>query len=166
MSGALRQVNRSNGGLPKFAIPSPVMLHSDGVESDRHRNPQVHGGPDKAVLIMAAELIDSLAARGFPVFYGALGENLTISGLDPHQWRSGQRYRIGTHAVIELTMLRTPCTNLDVYGPPMKSALYDARCSSGDITSPRWANGGFYARVIRPGLLFSGAPVILESDVA
>jgi MOSC domain-containing protein YiiM len=166
MSGVLRQINRSGGGLPKFAIPGPVMLHSDGVESDRHCNRKLHGGLDKAVLMVAAELIDSLVTRGFPIFYGALGENLTVSGLDPHQWRFGQRYRVGPEAEIELTTLRAPCTNLDVYGPLIKSALYDARCKSGDVTSPRWANSGFYARVIRRGLIFSGAPVILESDVA
>lgn len=142
------------------------MLHPEGVEDDRHRDLEHHGGPDKAVLMIAAELIHSLAARGFPVFYGALGENLTVSGLDPHRWRAGQRYRLGAEAVIELTELRTPCTNLHVYGPPIKAELYDARCHAGDIASPHWAHGGFYARVIRAGLIFSGAPVILESDVA
>jgi len=142
------------------------MLHPDGVEADRHRNLNLHGGPNKAVLMIAAEFVDSLIARGFPVFYGALGENLTVSGFDPHQWRAGQRYRLGADAVIELTTLRTPCFNLDVYGPPIKSELYDGQCKSGDVGSPHWAHGGFYARVIHPGLLFHGAPIILETDVA
>ena len=166
MTGVLAQINRSNGGLPKLPIPTPVMLHTDGVEGDRHRNLQLHGGPNKAVLMIAAEFVDSLITLGFPVFYGALGENLTVSGLDPGLWRAGQRYRLGADAVIELTTLRTPCLNLDIYGPPIKSELYDAGCKSGDIASPRWAHGGFYARVIHPGLLFHGAPIILETDVA
>lgn len=166
MPGVLQQINRSNGGMPKRAIPHPVMLNSEGVEGDRQRNLQVHGGPAKAVLMIAAELIDALAARGFPIYYGAMGENLTVSGLDPHQWRAGQRYRIGADAVIELTKLRTPCINLDVYGPPIKAEIYDAQCKAGDVASPRWAHGGFYARVIHGGLLFPGAPVILESDAA
>lgn len=166
MSGVLVQVNRSNGGMPKIAVPHPAMLESDGIEGDRHRDLLHHGGPDKAVLMIAAELIDSLAARGFPLFYGALGENLTVSGLDPHLWRSGQRYRVGPGAVIQLTRLRTPCANLHVYGPPIKAELYDSRCNAGDFTSPHWAHGGFYARVVRAGLIFAGAPVILESDVA
>jgi MOSC domain-containing protein YiiM len=166
MTGVLTQINRSNGGLPKLAVAGPVMLLPDGVEADRHRDLTHHGGPDKAVLMIAAEFIDSLIAGGFPVFYGALGENLTVSGLDPHLWRAGQRYRLGADVVIELTTLRTPCFNLDVYGAPVKSGLYDAQCKSGDIASPNWAHGGFYARVIHPGLLFPGAPIILESDVA
>lgn len=166
VAGILKRVNRSNGGLPKRAIPHPVMLLADGIEGDRHRDLKHHGGPDKAVLMIAAEFIDSLGSRGFPVAYGALGENLTVSGLDPHQWRAGQRYRIGPDAVIELTKLRTPCANLDVYGPSIKGEVYDARCKAGDVDSPHWAHGGFYARVIDSGLLFPNAPVILESDVA
>ncbi|MGD1072400.1 MAG: MOSC domain-containing protein [Bryobacteraceae bacterium] len=162
----LIQISRSNGGLPKRAIAQPVMMDAAGVEGDCHRDLRHHGGPDKAVLMIAAELIDALAARGFPVCYGALGENLTVSGLDPHFWRAGQRYRIGEDAVIELTELRTPCTNLHVYGPPIKAELYDAQCNAHDVNSPHWAHGGFYARVIRPGLLSVGAPVILQSDLA
>ncbi len=72
----------------------------------------IHGGPKQAVLMASAEVIDDLAARGFPVYYGAIGENLTVSGLDPHMWRAGQRYRVGMDAVIELTKRRTPCLNL------------------------------------------------------
>ncbi len=166
MIGRLAQINRSNGGLPKRAIAGPVMLNYEGVEGDWHRDRWHHGGPDKAVLMIAAELIDSLGALGFPVFYGALGENLTVSGFDPHLWRAGQRYLVGAEAVIELTKLRVPCSNLNVYGSGIHAELYDAQCKSGDVASARWAFGGFYARVIHPGLISMGSPVILETDVA
>lgn len=166
MTGILKQINRSDGGLPKRAVEGRVMLSEVRVDGDRWRNLVVHGGPRKAVLMASAELIDSLAARGFPVFYGAIGENLTVSGLDPHMWRAGQRYRVGQDAVIELTTLRSPCRNLDVYGPEIKAELYDPQCKAGDIASPRWAHGGFYARVVRPGVIQAGDRVVLESDVA
>lgn len=167
MNGAtLIQVSRSPGGMPKYAIEGPVLLGRLGIEGDRHRNTRVHGGPNKAVLMVSAECIDDLAARGFPVFYGAIGENLTVRGLDPHLWRRAQRWRIGDDVVIELTSLRTPCSNLHVFGPAIKAELYDEQCEEGDVTSPHWAHGGFYARVIREGLLFAGAPLVLESDVA
>jgi MOSC domain-containing protein YiiM len=164
--GILKQINRSPGGLPKRAVAGPVMMSEVSVEGDHWRNLIFHGGPRKAVLMASAEFIDDLAARGFPVFYGALGENLTVSGLDPHMWRTGQRYRVGREASIELTTLRTPCHNLDVYGPAIKSELYDLQCKAGDIRSPHWAHGGFYARVIRPGMIEAGDAVILESDIA
>jgi MOSC domain-containing protein YiiM len=163
---SLKQINRSDGGLPKWAIAGSVTLTETGIENDRHLDLTRHGGSGKAVLIMAAEVIDSLAARGFPVFYGALGENLTVTGLDPHFWRTGQRYAIGEQAVIELTQLRVPCANLDVYGPLIRAELYDRQCKAGDISSPHWAHGGFYARVVKPGLLSPGAPIMLESDLA
>jgi MOSC domain-containing protein YiiM len=166
MAGILKQINRSPGGLPKRAVHGPVMLSEVSVEGDRWRNLRYHGGPKKAVLMASAEFIDELAARGFPVFYGAIGENLTVSGLDPHLWRTGQRYRLGREAVIELTTLRTPCLNLDVYGPAIKSELYDAECKAGNIASPRWAHGGIYARVVQPGTIQEGDAVILESDIA
>jgi MOSC domain-containing protein YiiM len=166
VTGTLVQINRSKGGLPKRAVASPVMLNSAGVERDWQRDRRVHGGPDRAVLMIAAELIDSLSARGFPLFYGALGENLTVSGFDPHLWRAGQRYRFGADAVIELTTLRAPCSNLNVYGPGIHAEIYDEGCKAGDVASERWALGGFYARVIHAGLISVGAPVILESDKA
>lgn len=166
MTAILKQINRSDGGLPKRAVEGPVMVSEVCVEGDRWRNTVVHGGPQKAVLMASAEFIDALAARGFPVFYGAIGENLTVSGLDPHMWRAGQRYRVGRDAVIELTTLRSPCRNLDVYGPEIKAELYDAQCKAGDIASPHWAHGGFYARVVRPGMIQAGDGVILESEVA
>lgn len=142
------------------------MVDSDGVEGDRQRNLRVHGGPDKAVLMISAEFVDELGARGYPVVYGSLGENFTVSGLDRAMWRSGQRYRIGSDATIELTTLRAPCLNLDVYGPGIQGEIYDLRCKARDVNSPKWANGGFYARVVRPGLVIAGMAVELEWDVA
>jgi MOSC domain-containing protein YiiM len=164
MQGVVMQISRSNGGMPKRAIAGPVMIGRDGVEGDRHSNTLVHGGPNQAVLMIAAESLDELAELGFPVPAGALGENFTVSGMDPRLWRTGQRYRVGDEVVIELTKLRTPCLNLDVYGPEIKAEVYDARCKLGDGESPRWARAGFYARVIRPGYAAAGAPVVLESE--
>ena len=169
-SGRLIQINRSNGGLPKYPVAGPIMLRPDGIEGDRHLHLKYHGGPIKAVLMIASELIDDLASKRYPVYYGALGENLTVSGLDPHFWRSGQRYRVGDDAIIELTTLRVPCTQLLRYSATedrlIGPELYDAQAKAGDTSSPHWALGGFYARVIRPGLLFEGAPVSLEFDLA
>lgn len=166
MTPFVKQISRSNGGLPKYPISGPVRLESSGISGDRQRNTAIHGGPDKAVLLVSAELVDELSEKGYPVVYGSLGENLTVSGFDLQMWRAGQRYSIGDDAIIELTKLRQPCLNLDVFGAPIKQELYDAQCRAGDYTSPRWARGGFYARVLKPGLVIAGAPMELLSDIA
>ena len=71
--------------------------------------------------------------------------------------RIGQRYRIGA-VVIELTKVREPCSQLNVYGPGIQKAVYDLQIQAGDPNSPRWGLSGFYARVIRTGEIRSGLP--------
>ncbi len=113
-------------------------------------HPKIHGGPRKAVLLIASEVVDELAARGYPVFYGALGENLTIRGIPIRDLRIGDRLRAG-NALLEITQPRGPCTALDVYGDSLKAEIYDGRVKALDPESARWGMSGFYARVIEEG---------------
>lgn len=155
MTGEIVQVNISSGGVPKRAI-AEGMLTPLGLEGDLCAHPEFHGGPNQAVLLIAAEVTDQLIARGYPLFYGALGENLTTRGLDCRQWRIGQRWRVGG-AVIEFTKVRVPCGTLDVYGPPIQQEIYDKRVKAGDPDSPRWGMSGLYARVVEPGPVCAGS---------
>jgi len=169
MTATVLQLNASHGGLPKYEVAA-AFAGPDGLEGDRHAHPQFHGGPDKALLLVSHEDLESLVHRGWEVFPGALGENITVSGLDFRQLRPGMRFRIGP-AAIELTELRVPCRQLDVYNRPeaegrIQEAVYDARCKSGDATSPRWAFAGFLARVLTPGLIRKGDPIrLLDASV-
>ena len=54
---------------------------------------------------------------------------------------------------LEITKMRAPCVTLSVYGPLIAPAVYDAQVKAGDATSPRWGLGGFYARVLRGGVI-------------
>jgi len=160
MQGTIVQINVSPGGLPKLPVPQGH-IGLLGIEGDAQAHPKIHGGARKAVLLIAAEVVDDLSARGYPVFYGALGENLTMRGIDVHGLRIGDRLRAGS-AILEITQLRVPCPQLDVYGESIKADLYDARVKAGDATSPRWGRGGFYASVVEPGAIAPGdiiAPV-------
>jgi MOSC domain-containing protein YiiM len=147
--GTIIQVNTSFGGLPKRPIALGV-IGPLGIEGDFHAHPQFHGGPRKAVLIIASEVVDELTARGFPLFYGALGENLTTRGLAIRDIRVGDEIRAGS-ALLEVTEPRGPCSQLDIYGPSLKRDLTDDQVRAGDYTSPRWGMSGFYARVLSPG---------------
>ena len=154
MTGSIVQINISPGGLPKRPIEAG-MITPLGLAGDSHAHPQIHGGPNQAVLLIAAETVDALRRLGYPVFYGALGENLTTQGLDPRQLRIGMQLRAGA-ALIEITKPRGPCASLDVYGPSIKQEIYDLQVNARDWSSPRWGMSGFYARVIQPGAVRAG----------
>jgi len=151
MTGSIVQISVSPGGVPKRPI-AEAEVTPVGIRGDSWAHPQIHGGPNQAVLLITSEGIDELVAQGYPVFAGALGENLTTAGLDRRQMRIGQRYRVGD-LVLEISKMRSPCATLDVYGPSIKQAVYDAQVHSQDATSPRWGLAGFYARVLRSGFI-------------
>ncbi len=151
MTGIILQVSVSHGGVPKLAIPEGSVTPL-GIEGDYHAHPEFHGGPNQALLLIASEAIADLVTLGYPVYPGALGENLTTRSLDPQQLRIGQQLRAGT-ALIEITKIRVPCSALDIYGPSIKSEIYDRQVKAGDPSSPRWGRSGFYARVLRTGIV-------------
>ena len=151
VTGSILQVNISPGGIPKRPIPEAIVT-AEGIRGDAWAHPNIHGGPNKALLLIASEGIDELIAQGYQLYPGALGENLTTLGLDRRQMRVGQRYRAG-EVLLELTKLRSPCATLNVYGLSLQSAIYDPAVNAGDVTSPRWGLSGFYARILRPGII-------------
>jgi len=151
MTGCVVQISISPGGVPKRPIPEAEVTQ-EGIRGDSWAHPQIHGGPMQALLVITTEGIEELMAQGYPLYSGALGENLTVTGLDRREMRIGQRYRVG-EVLIELTKIRAPCSQLDVYGASIKTAVYDAQVNAGDFSSPRWGLSGFYARVLRAGTL-------------
>jgi MOSC domain-containing protein YiiM len=85
MTGALAQLNVSDGGMPK----RPVLfarVTAGGIEGDRQRNLKYHGGPDRAVCLFSEEIIDELRDAGvLDLAPGHVGENFTTRGIDLRQ---------------------------------------------------------------------------------
>ena len=135
----------------------------EGVAGDRHAHPHIHGGPRKAVLLITSEGIEELKAEGFPLYPGALGENITTSGLDRRMIRLGQRYRLG-EVIVEITKMRQPCEQLSPYGLGIQKAVFDTEVKAGNAASPRWGLAGFYASVIQPGTLRPGDTITLLEE--
>jgi MOSC domain-containing protein YiiM len=158
VTATVLQVNVSPGGIPKREIPFGELTPA-GIAGDAWRYP-FHGGPRQAVLLITIEGIEELVAQGFPVYPGALGENLTTRGLDRRALRLGQRLRVGGAAIV-LTKMRMPCATLNPYGPGIQAAMYDARVKDGDSESPRWGLSGFYASVVEPGTVRPGDTITL-----
>jgi MOSC domain-containing protein YiiM len=160
MTGTILQVSVSQGGVPKRAIPAGALTLT-GLEGDRHSHPDIHGGPRQAVLLITSEGIKELAALGFPLTHGSLGENLTTSGIHRRDWRVGQRWQIGAEVMIEITKRRAPCQTLNIYGAGIQPALFDALAGNGDPSSPKWGLSGFYASVIEPGVIRPSDEIVL-----
>jgi MOSC domain-containing protein YiiM len=157
MRGIIEQVSLSHGGMPNWAVEQ-AWIGPLGLDGDLHRNVAKHGGPIKAVLLVSAEVLARLRDEGFDVVAGSLGENLTIRGIDFAQLRPLMRLRAGG-AIVQLTRLRHPCANLDIYntgGLRIQDRLHDPLAEAGDPTSGCWANGGFYASVVEPGFVRPG----------
>jgi MOSC domain-containing protein YiiM len=157
------QINISNGGVPKLPIAEGHATPL-GIEGDRHAHPEIHGGMKQALLWICEEAIEELKALGYPLYPGALGENLTTRGVDRRGLRIGQRWRAGG-VVMELTKVREPCSSIQVYGLDIGTAVYDQSVKSGDWSSPRWGLSGFYASVVEPGPLRAGDSLVLLDPV-
>jgi MOSC domain-containing protein YiiM len=157
--GSILQNNVSRGGVPKRPVAGAVVT-TLGIEGDTHAHPAIHGGPLKALLLISSEGIEELRECGLPLYYGALGENITTRGLDRHSLRVGQRWRIG-QIVVELTKIRAPCATIQVYGANIAAEIYDQDVKAGDPSSPRWGLSGFYASVVQPGPIQAGDPITL-----
>ena len=164
LQGTIVQVNISFGGLPKRSIPEGLITPL-GLEGDRQAHTAIHGGPDKAILLIASEVVDEFVSRGYPVFYGALGENLTTRGISIRDLRIGDQLRAGA-ALLEIADRRGPCTALHVYGESLKTEIYDAQVKARDPSSPRWGLSGFYARVLRGGIVRPNDPIALVASLA
>ncbi len=162
--GSIVQISVSRGGVPKRSVAS-AEITTLGISGDAHAHAHIHGGPRKAILILTSEGIDELAAEGFALYPGALGENLTTRGIDRRGMRAGQRYRT-PNVVLELTQIRVPCEQLDIYGSGICPAVYDAQVKAGDPASPRWGLSGFYACVLVSGVIRTGDPLQLAEEAA
>jgi MOSC domain-containing protein YiiM len=148
------QLSVSRGGLPKLPVQS-AFCGRLGLRGDGHAHPAIHGGAGKAVLIVAAEIIECLVKRGYPLFPGALGENITTAGLDISGLRIGDRLRAGL-ALLEITKPRGPCSSLDIYGPSIKHEIHDEQVRLENPFSPRWGMSGLYAAVLEEAEIHTG----------
>lgn len=109
--GRIVQISVSPGGVPKLRVPSARVTRL-GVEGDRQRDHEHHGGPDRAVCLFANERIFSLQAEGHAIVPGSIGENVTLEGLDWDQLVPGVRVQLGDEVVLEITRYTSPCVNI------------------------------------------------------
>lgn len=136
MGGAVLAVSCSpTHTFSKSNIDSIHLLKGLGVEGDAHAGELVKhrsrvardpGQPNlRQVHLIHAELHDELQAAGFVVSAGQMGENVTTRGVDLLGLPTGTRLHLGQTAIIEITGLRNPCTQLDDFQQGLMSAVLD-----------------------------------------
>ncbi|MDQ0379935.1 MOSC domain-containing protein [Amycolatopsis thermophila] len=132
------------------AAPGPRGSGASGVAGDVICDLRHHGGDDQAVYAYAREDLDVWASeldRDLPP--GVFGENLTTTGLDLTGALIGERWRVGSSLVLEVTSPRIPC-----------------RTFAGWLGERGWvktftrrAVPGAYFRVLEPGPVQAGDAV-------
>jgi MOSC domain-containing protein YiiM len=148
----VHQISVSNGGVPKRPVPE-ARITTLGVEGDRQRNPDIHGGPDRAICVFSLEVIKALQAEGHSIAPGSTGENLTLAGLDWFALKPGDRIRLGS-VRLEFVSYTAPCVhNGRWFLNENFSRISQKKC-------PGWSR--LYARVLTEGMIRTGDLVVQE----
>ncbi|HEX6543114.1 MAG TPA: MOSC domain-containing protein [Ktedonobacterales bacterium] len=115
----------------------------------------------RQVHLIHAELHDTLRAAGFAVAFGQMGENITTQGVDLLGLPTGARLRLGEQAIIEVTGLRNPCSQLDGIQRGLMAAVLD-RDAQGNLIR----KAGVMAVVIAGGVVRPGDSITVELPAA
>jgi MOSC domain-containing protein YiiM len=112
-----------------------VLLAGLGVEGDAHAGVTVKHrsrvAKDPTVLnirqvhLIHSELHLELREKGFEIQAGEMGENITTLGIDLLNLPKGTKLKLGEEAIIELTGLRNPCSQLNTFKAGLMSACLD-----------------------------------------
>lgn len=168
MTATVIAVSRS----PRHTLSKPNegsirLLRGLGVEGDAHMGVTVKHrsrvAKDPAVPnlrqvhLIHAELMDGLEAAGFRVAPGVMGENVTTHGIDLLGLPMGTRLRLGAEALVEITGLRNPCSQLNKIQPGLMKATLD-RDADGNLIR----KAGIMGIVLAGGEIRPGDPIAVE----
>jgi len=153
--------------MAKALRPSIRLLAGIGVEGDAHAGATVRhrsrvakdpGRPNlRQVHLIHAEMHDALSTAGMPVVPGQMGENVTTRGVDLLALSTGARLHLGASAVLEITGLRNPCTQLDGIHPGLMAAML-RRNPDGSVAR----RAGVMAIVLEGGEVLPGDRIWVE----
>ncbi len=168
MSGVVVATSRSaTHTMTKPNEGGIVLLAGLGVEGDAHlgetvqHRSRVRRDPTapnlRQVHLLHAELHDELREAGFEVLPGRMGENVTTRGVDLLRLPTGALLHLGGTAVVEVTGLRNPCTQLDGIQPGLMAATLE-RDEHGELIR----KAGVMGVVTAGGEVRPGDPIRVE----
>ena len=149
----------------KRNLPGITLIAGLGIEGDAHcgttvkHRSRVARDPTQPNLrqghLIHIELFDELAAKGFAVSPGMLGENITTSGIALLSLPTDTQLCLGQSAVVKLTGLRNPCAQLNDFQPGLMNAVLD-RTTDGALVRKAGVMGiVLCSGIVRPGNLIS-----------
>lgn len=113
--------------VSKQRVDSFELVAGVGVAGDAHagslvqHRSRVAADPNqpnlRQVHLIGIELLATLASSGHDVSPGDLGENITTGGVELHDLPVGSVLRLGETALVAVTGLRNPCTQIDAFRP-------------------------------------------------
>jgi len=161
---AVHQSGKHN--FSKTPQHSVTLLKGLGVEGDAHCGATVQHRHDKKkeplranlrqVHLIQTEMLDEVNSKGFQVFPGNLGENISTKGVDLLGLPTGTHLRIGDTAVIEITGLRSPCVYIERFRPGLLALMSETRS---DGTSAHKA--GVMGIVICGGVIYPDDTIVV-----
>lgn len=77
----------------------------------------------RQVHLMHFELFEELTIAGFHVEPGQMGENITVQGIDLLRLPTGTTLQLGAQAVLEITGLRNPCSQINDFQSGLLNAV-------------------------------------------
>lgn len=159
----------SKHGFSKAPVSAIQLFAGLGVAGDAHQGitvkhrSRVARDPTqpnlRQVHLLHAELLDELAAQGFTVAPGDVGENILTRGINLLALGRGTRLHLGATAIVEITGLRNPCRQLDRFQPGLMAATL-GRTSDGALVR----KAGIMAIVVTGGAVHPGDPVHAEAS--
>ena len=154
-------------GFSKAVAPEITLLAGLGVAADAHQGvtvkhrSRVARDPTVANLrqvhLVHAELFEELSAKGFVLKAGDIGENVLTRGIDLLGLPRGARLRLGDAALVEVTGLRNPCSQLDAFQPGLMKATLDRDAAGGLVRK-----AGVMAIVLEGGVVRAGDAIGVE----
>jgi MOSC domain-containing protein YiiM len=145
----------------KTTTPQIALIAGLGVEGDAHcgvtvkHRSRVAQNPSQPNLrqlhLIHGELFDELAGLGFAVTPGQIGENITTRNLNLLALPVDTTLQIGSSAIIKLTGLRNPCSQLDRFQTGLMSAVL-GRMPDGKLVR----KAGVMAIVVASGVVQPG----------
>jgi len=137
----------------KTQVNGPVLATPDGLPGDHQVDRVHHGGRDKAILAYAVQHYPHWKEQ-FPSTEftpGGFGENLTIENLNEELCCIGDVWTVGD-CQLEVSQPRQPCWKLS------------KRWGLADLSRIVQQTGrtGWYLRVLQPGTLGPGLPMMLN----